>query len=81
MGALPWVFYPFVKPGRAVLKQYINLTLRGFLEVGGEEEAGRWREALVRAMLRDAARRSAGSEPPCGFGHDQEPGHSSMTRC
>lgn len=57
MGALPWLFYPFVKPGCAVLKQYINSTLRGFLGVGGEKEARRWREALERAMLRDAAQR------------------------
>lgn len=57
MGALPWVFYPFVKPGCAVFRQCINLTLRGFLEVDGEEEARRWREALERAMLRDAAQR------------------------
>lgn len=57
MGALPWVFYPFVKPGHALLRQYINLTLRGLLEVGGEEEAKRWREALERAMLRGAAQR------------------------
>lgn len=31
-----------MKPGHALLKQYINSALRGFQEVGGEEGARRW---------------------------------------